>query len=132
MVGRDFVTVTKADSGDWDVVHRGASSTIESHLGADLPVLVDWQDAAPVRTAGGAGADGPVETRIREILDAEIRPAVARDGGDITFERFDAGVVYLQLKGACAGCPSSTMTLKVGIETRLRELIPEVKEVVSA
>ena len=72
-----------------------------------------------------------IENKIREILDNEIRPAVAMDGGDITFEKFEDGVVYLYMQGSCAGCPSSTMTLKMGIETRLREAIPEVQEVVS-
>ncbi|MGZ3699519.1 MAG: NifU family protein, partial [Bdellovibrionota bacterium] len=77
------------------------------------------------------GGDTQIENRIRQILDEEVRPAVAMDGGDITFERFENGTVYLFLQGSCSGCPSSTATLKVGIETRLRQAIPEVKEVVS-
>ncbi|HUP56125.1 MAG TPA: NifU family protein, partial [Bdellovibrionota bacterium] len=75
--------------------------------------------------------EGEIERKIREILDNEVRPAVAMDGGDITFERFEAGVVYVYLQGSCSGCPSSTMTLKMGIENRLREAIPEVQEVVA-
>jgi Fe-S cluster biogenesis protein NfuA len=69
--------------------------------------------------------------RIQAILDAEIRPAVAMDGGDITFDRFENGVVYLYMQGSCSGCPSSTATLKMGIERRLKEAIPEVVEVLS-
>nr|WP_223646854.1 NifU family protein [Corallococcus sp. EGB] len=72
-----------------------------------------------------------MEQRIQVILDEEIRPAVAQDGGDITLDRFEDGIVYLHMKGSCAGCPSSTATLKMGIEGRLREMIPEVTEVVS-
>ncbi len=77
------------------------------------------------------GAGGSVEQRIQDILDSEIRPAVAQDGGDITLDRFEEGIVYLHMKGACSGCPSSTATLKMGIESRLRDAIPEVTEVVS-
>ncbi|HTL12708.1 MAG TPA: NifU family protein, partial [Bdellovibrionota bacterium] len=128
--GRDFVTVTKAENGDWDLVHRGAAQIIESHLKAGEPVLVGWEAEKPVNRASVLG--GEIESRIRQILDAEIRPAVAMDGGDIAFDRFEDGVVYLQMKGSCSGCPSSTQTLKMGIETRLRALVPEVKEVVSA
>ena len=79
----------------------------------------------------GATASGTeVEDCIRQILDLEIRPAVMQDGGDITLDRFENGVVYLHMRGSCSGCPSSTMTLKMGIENRLREVVPEVVEVV--
>ena len=71
-----------------------------------------------------------VEEKIRQILDLEIRPAVMQDGGDITLDRFENGVAYLHMRGSCSGCPSSTMTLKMGIENRLREVVPEVVEVV--
>jgi len=85
----------------------------------------------PARTAAGTEGGGSVEQRIRDILDAEIRPAVAQDGGDITLDRFENGIAYVHMKGSCSGCPSSTATLKMGIESRLRESIPEVAEVVS-
>lgn len=126
MLGRNFVTITKGDDGDWDIVHKNASSIIEDHLNKNLPVILDTehQDAHK-------GGQSEIENKIREILDQEIRPAVAMDGGDITFEKFEDGVVYLYLQGSCSGCPSSTATLKVGIETRLRQAIPEVMEVVS-
>ena len=126
MIGKDFVTVTKSDDGDWDVVHKSSSSVIESHLQQNLPVVNEsgLQEAHK-------GGSSEIEQKIRDILDQEIRPAVAMDGGDITFEKFEDGIVYLFLQGSCSGCPSSTATLKVGIETRLKKAIPEVMEVVS-
>lgn len=127
MIGRDFVTVTKTEDGDWDQVHKGASTLIEEHLKAGLPVVNE--DA--LQAKAHKGGDSTIEKRIREILDGEIRPAVAMDGGDITFERFEDGVVYLYLQGSCAGCPSSTATLKMGIEHRLKQEIPEIQDVVA-
>jgi Fe-S cluster biogenesis protein NfuA len=127
MIGKNFVTVTKTEEGDWDVVHKTASSIIEQHLSKGEPVLNETASSPEAHKGGSTD----VENKIRQILDNEIRPAVAMDGGDITFEKFENGTVYLYLQGSCAGCPSSTMTLKMGIETRLREAIPEVQEVVS-
>jgi Fe-S cluster biogenesis protein NfuA len=127
MIGKNFITVTKTDEGDWDVVHKSSSTIIEQHLSKNETVLVEA--AAPQSAHKGGTTE--IENKIRQILDNEIRPAVAMDGGDITFEKFEEGVVYLYLQGSCQGCPSSTMTLKMGIETRLREAIPEVQEVVS-
>jgi len=126
MLGRDFITVTKTEDGDWDVVHKTASETIHRHLTENGVVIVEEGQRRDHK-----GGESEIENKIREILDQEIRPAVAMDGGDITFEKFEDGVVYLYLQGACSGCPSSTATLKVGIESRLREAIPEVREVVS-
>ncbi len=128
MIGKNFVTVTKTEEGDWDVVHKNSSSVIEDHLTKNLPVL---DSALSQDQEGHKGGDSEIEKKIRDILDREIRPAVAMDGGDITFEKYEAGVVYLYLQGSCSGCPSSTMTLKMGIETRLREAIPEILEVVA-
>jgi Fe-S cluster biogenesis protein NfuA len=129
MVGSNFVTVTKGDTGEWDELNDAVMATLDEHLGAGLP-SVNEEALAAARSVG-AGVGGSVESRIQEILDGEIRPAVAQDGGDITLDRFEEGIVYLHMKGSCAGCPSSTATLKMGIESRLRELIPEVSEVVS-
>lgn len=126
MVGANFVTITKGDEGEWDEVNDAVMATIDEHLTAGLPVV---NEAALVRQPGAAG--GSVEQQIRDILDNEIRPAVAMDGGDITLDRFESGTVYLHMQGSCSGCPSSTATLKMGIESRLRELIPEVNEVVA-
>jgi Fe-S cluster biogenesis protein NfuA len=127
MIGKDFVTVTKTEEGDWDVVHKNTSQTIEDHLRRNETVVLEDLLA----TDGHKGGDSEIEKKIREILDSEIRPAVAMDGGDITFDRFEAGIVYLYMQGSCAGCPSSTATLKMGIETRLKEAVPEVSEVVA-
>ena len=126
MIGRDFVTVTKTEEGDWDVVHKNTSTILEQHLTDNLPVVTGDTEVSAHKGGGTA-----IELKIREILDNEIRPAVAMDGGDITFEKFEDGVVYLYLQGSCAGCPSSTATLKMGIEKRLQDAIPEVREVVS-
>lgn len=125
-VGRNFVTITKSPDGDWDTIADQVPKTIESHLTSESAFDSAWllRHAAPVATSGD------VETRIRAILDADIRPAVAMDGGDITFGRYEDGVVFLHLQGACSSCPSSIATLKMGVETRLKEAIPEIKEVV--
>lgn len=125
MIGKDFVTVTKAEEGDWDVVHKSSSQIIEEHLTRNETVVNDLGEEAQ------KGGDTDIENKIREILDNEIRPAVAMDGGDITFEKFEAGVVYVYLQGSCSGCPSSTATLKMGIENRLKQEIPEILEVVA-
>jgi Fe-S cluster biogenesis protein NfuA len=127
MIGHDFVTVTKTEDGDWDVVHKTCSTAIEQHLVQNLPVV----NVEALSAEAHKGGSTDIEKKIREILDNEIRPAVAMDGGDITFEKFQDGVVYLYMQGSCSGCPSSTATLKMGIETRLREAIPEVTEVVA-
>jgi Fe-S cluster biogenesis protein NfuA len=124
MIGKDFVTITKTENGDWDHVHKTASDTIEKHLTAGEVVL---NEAAMNVPNPGASE---IEKRIQAFLDEEIRPAVANDGGDVTLDRFEDGVAYLHMQGACSGCPSSAMTLKMGIETKMRELIPEVMEVV--
>ena len=125
MIGKDFVTITKTEDGDWDHVHKTASDTIDQHLTAGELVL-DVDLAAGISNQNAT----EIEKQIQKFLDDEIRPAVAMDGGDVTLDRFEDGVVYLYMQGACAGCPSSSMTLKMGIETKLRAAIPEVIEVV--
>jgi Fe-S cluster biogenesis protein NfuA len=126
MIGNTFVTVTKGEAGEWDALNDAVTQTLEDHLSSNRPAVI--AEAAAPRPAGG---ESPVERQIWEILDAEIRPAVMNDGGDILLDRFENGTVYLHMRGSCSGCPSSLMTLKVGIEQRLREIIPEVNEVVS-
>lgn len=122
MIGKDFVTITKSEEGDWDFVHKTASDTIEKHLTAGEPVLSGSEAEATQMST-------EIEMKIQKFLDEEVRPAVAMDGGDVTLDRFEAGIAYLSLQGACSGCPSSSMTLKVGIETKLKAAIPEVIEV---
>lgn len=123
-IGRDFVSVRKGVAGTWDQIEPKAISVIEEEVSSGRPVV------APAKAASASGASG-AEIKIRRILDEEIRPAVASDGGDVVFQSFDAGVLTLRLVGACSGCPSSTMTLKMGIERRLMEDVPELREVVS-
>ncbi len=125
--GPDFVTVTKADAVQWDHVKPAILGAIMEHFQSGQPVMES--DAGTVGHAEHTGEDGEIVGQIKTLLDTRVRPAVAQDGGDITFHGFDRGVVYLHMQGACAGCPSSTMTLKMGIENLLRHYIPEVTEV---
>lgn len=125
--GPDFVTVTKTEATDWAHVKPGILGAIMEHFQSGKPVLEGA--AGAVDHAAHDGPDGDIVTQIKDLLDTRVRPAVAQDGGDITFHGFDRGVVYLHMQGACAGCPSSTMTLKMGIENLLRHYIPEVTEV---
>lgn len=126
--GTDFVTVTKAEGVAWEHVKPAILGAIMEHFQSGAPVLEGTAQPA----SGHAAHDGPdadIVRQIKELLDTRVRPAVAQDGGDITFHGFDRGVVYLHMQGACAGCPSSTLTLKMGIENLLRHYIPEVTEV---
>ncbi|MDA0962069.1 MAG: NifU family protein [Proteobacteria bacterium] len=126
--GTDFVTVTKGDGIDWDHVKPAILGAIMEHFQSGDPVISGGHDGGSGH-AEHTGEDGDVVRQIKELLDSRVRPAVAQDGGDITFHGFDRGVVYLHMQGACAGCPSSTLTLKMGIENLLRHYIPEVTEV---
>ena len=128
-LGPDFVSVSKNDTVDWAHVKPAILGAIMEHYQSGDPVMAG--DGIPGGDGHAAhdGADAEVVGQIKELLDTRVRPAVAQDGGDITFHGFDRGVVYLAMKGACAGCPSSTMTLKHGIENLLRHYIPEVTEV---
>ena len=125
--GPDFATVTKEDGVEWDHIKPALLGAIMEHYQSGAPVI----DGGT--TAGGhaehTGEDAEIVNQIKELLDTRVRPAVAQDGGDITFHGFERGVVYLHMQGACAGCPSSTITLKMGIENLLRHYIPEVTEV---
>jgi len=127
-LGADFITVTKSADTDWYQVKPAVLAAIMEHFTAGRPVM----NASEVETAGattGAEEDDEVVTQIKELLETRVRPAVAMDGGDIIFEDFADGIVYLHMQGACSGCPSSTATLKAGIENMLRHYIPEVVEV---
>ncbi|SPF79769.1 NifU family protein [Pseudoprimorskyibacter insulae] len=126
--GNDFVTVTKDDAVDWDHMKPAILGAIMEHFQSGQPVMAgDVMQASGHRDHDGEDAD--IVVQIKELLDTRVRPAVAQDGGDITFHGFERGVVYLHMQGACAGCPSSTLTLKMGIENLLRHYIPEVTEV---
>ena len=125
-LGSDFITVTKDDSRDWQMLKPMILGAVMDHFMAGRPVLLD--DPAADGGADG-GEDSEVVAQIKELLDTRVRPAVAQDGGDIVFRSFEDGIVYLHMQGACAGCPSSTATLKMGIENMLRHYIPEIEAV---
>ncbi|HVL71203.1 MAG TPA: NifU family protein [Beijerinckiaceae bacterium] len=124
--GQDFVSVTKA-SGEWQHLKPAVLGAIMEHFMSGAPILRD----APQEEANEFydPADEPTVATIKELLETRIRPAVAGDGGDITFRGYKNGVVYLAMKGACSGCPSSTATLKHGIQNLLRHFLPDVREV---
>ena len=126
--GADFISVTKSD-GDWKHLKPAILGAIMEHFTRGLP-LIESSDETDV-PAGAEEADSEVVAQIKDLIETRVRPAVAQDGGDITLEKFESGIVYLHMQGSCSGCPSSTATLKMGIESRLRELIPEVNEVVA-
>ncbi len=125
--GPDFVTVTKTDAVDWAHIKPAILGAIMEHYQSGQPVMAD--ESGTVGHAEHDGPDAELVKQIKELLDTRVRPAVAQDGGDITFHGFERGIVYLHMQGACAGCPSSTMTLKSGIENLLKHYIPEVLEV---
>jgi len=125
-LGSDFITVTKSDDKDWEIMKPQILGVIMEHFQSGKPVIEgEAKDAAPSDTE----AEGGIGQRIKELIDTRVRPAVAQDGGDIIYKGFEDGVVFLHMQGACAGCPSSTATLKHGIENMLRHYIPEVTEV---
>lgn len=122
--GQDFISITKTAALDWLMLKPPVLGVIMEHFTSNRPVLSGASEAAHA-----SGADGEIIDQIIDLLDTRIRPAVAQDGGDITFLRYEDGVVFLSMRGACAGCPSSTATLKNGIERLLCHYIPEVTEV---
>ena len=124
-LGPDFITITKDDQ-DWAHLKPAILGVIMEHFTSGQPVM---ETEARADHVAHDGPDKEIVGQITELLDTRVRPAVAQDGGDITFHGFDQGVVYLHMRGACAGCPSSTMTLKMGIENLLKHYIPEVTEV---
>ncbi len=119
----DFVSVTRDIESDWSFLKPQVLAAIMEHYLSGLPVIEGVLEKAD------NGIESELVLQIRELLDTRVRPAVARDGGDIDFVKFEDGIVWLHMKGACAGCPSSTATLKHGIETMLKHYVPEVKSV---
>ncbi|WP_416900113.1 MAG: NifU family protein [Minwuia sp.] len=129
-LGLDFVSVTKHENFEWHHIKPAILGVIMEHFTAGLPVMKEGAEApAGGGHAEASEADKEVVSQIVELLDTRVRQAVAQDGGDIVFHGFDNGIVYLAMQGACSGCPSSTMTLKHGIENLLRHYVPEVEEV---
>lgn len=131
-LGSDFVSISKDEAGDWYQMKPALLGVIMEHFTAGRPVLTEAAGADTAAAEHGsafAPEDAGIVEQIKELLDTRVRPAVAQDGGDIVFRGFERGVVYLNMRGACSGCPSSTATLKMGIENMLRHYIPEVVEV---
>lgn len=134
-LGDAFVSVTKTDDADWAHLKPFILGAIMEHFVANRPVLLDADAADDGATADEdlvyEGDAAEIVDQLKELIDTRVRPAVAQDGGDITFHSWDhdKGVVKLRMRGACAGCPSSTMTLKQGIQNMLRHYVPEVRAV---
>lgn len=126
-LGSDFITVTKSDVKDWSVLKPALLGVIMEHFIAGKPVIL--AESAASSAPAASEEDDEIVAQIKELLDTRVRPAVAQDGGDIVFHSFEDGVVYLHMQGSCSGCPSSTATLKMGIENMLRHYVPEVLEV---
>jgi len=125
-LGGDFISVSKTEMEDWYTLKTLVLGAIMEHFLSGEPVLAEGAELP-----GGVEIDESDATvkQIKELIDNRVRPAVAQDGGDIVFHGFDRGIVYLHMQGACAGCPSSTITLKNGIENLLKYYVPEVVEV---
>jgi Fe-S cluster biogenesis protein NfuA len=127
-LGSDFITVTKTDS-EWQQIKPAILGAIMEHFMSGAPMLATGAGAAAAEDEFFETKDADTVATIKELIETRVRPAVANDGGDITFRGFKDGIVYLNMKGSCSGCPSSTATLKHGIQNLLRHFVPDVVEV---
>jgi Fe-S cluster biogenesis protein NfuA len=131
--GRDFVSVTAAPGVEWRQLKPQVLEVLLDHFVSGAPLFRPGSAAeiavAPETEIGDDPADAEIVAQIRELIETRVRPAVAQDGGDIVYRGFRGGTVFLALQGACSGCPSSTMTLKNGIESLLKHYVPEVETV---
>tara|TARA_B100000575_G_C23130098_1_gene655419 strand:- start:2392 stop:2955 length:564 start_codon:yes stop_codon:yes gene_type:complete len=126
--GSDFITITKSQSIDWQVMKPLILGSIMDHYNSGDETIVKNEKVENTSLKTNEN-DNDIVKQIKELLDTRVRPAVAMDGGDIIYDSFKDGVVYLHMQGACSGCPSSTATLKMGIENMLKHYVPEVQEV---
>ena len=127
--GSDFITITKSNSYEWQVMKPSVLGCIIDHFNSGdktVEKTITKEDEGSLKNKED---DSDIVKQIKELLDTRVRPAVAMDGGDIIYNDFEDGIVYLKMQGACSGCPSSTATLKMGIENMLKHYIPEVQEV---
>ncbi len=136
-LGNDFVSITKSEEADWAVIKPQALAAIMDHFVSGAPVIADVAGAEAPAVEDDVvyeGETAEIVAEIKELIATRVRPAVANDGGDIIFKRFDVetGIVHLTMRGACSGCPSSTLTLKQGVENLLRHYVPEVTAVEAA
>ena len=127
--GSDFITITKNESFDWQVMKPSVLGSIIDHFNSDEMTIENSNYKEAEKSLENNVDDSDIVKQIKELLDTRVRPAVAMDGGDIIYNDFEDGIVYLKMQGACSGCPSSTATLKMGIENMLKHYIPEVQEV---
>ncbi len=124
--GSDFITVTKAESATWEVLKPPVLTTIMEHFVSGNPLMQEGPVQAKASERTYSADEQEIVDQIKELIDTRVRPAVAQDGGDIIFHAFEDGIVKLEMHGACSGCPSSTATLKQGIENMLKHYVPEV------
>ena len=124
--GSDFISITKSESFDWQILKPSVLGAISVHYESGTSIIDKIENAEKNSTVT---KDSEIVVQIKELLDTKVRPAVAMDGGDITFGDFKDGIVFLHMQGACSGCPSSTATLKAGIENMLKHYLPEVQGV---
>ena len=127
--GSDFITVTKSDDKDWQIIKPIILGSIMDHYNSNEETIISNSESETKKSLQEKDSDSDIVKQIKELLDTRVRPAVAMDGGDIIYQSFEDGIVYLHMQGACSGCPSSTATLKMGIENMLKHYVPEVKEV---
>ena len=126
--GSDFITITKSQSVDWQVMKPLILGSIMDHYNSGEETI-SKDKKNDNKSLKSDENDDDIVKQIKELLDTRVRPAVAMDGGDIVYDSFKDGIVYLHMQGACSGCPSSTATLKMGIENMLKHYVPEVQEV---
>ena len=127
--GSDFITVTKVEDLDWQTLKPEILGVITDYYNSVDNTTLETSKETQLDSDNENINDSDIVKQIKELLDTRVRPAVAMDGGDIVYKKFEKGIVYLHMQGACSGCPSSTATLKMGIENMLKHYVPEVKEV---
>jgi len=123
-LGHDFITITKKSDAEWDKIKSEILLTIMEYISSGKPIVIENTRHIKEQTE-----EDSLVVQIKELIETKVRPAVAQDGGDIIFHSFENGIVKLELRGACSGCPSSTITLKNGIENMLKHYVPEVESV---
>lgn len=123
-IGENFVTITKQNWVEWEILASPLASLLKEHVESGLPVLIELE-----KSLDENANDSEIVKKMKRLIQTEIKPVVALDGGDIVFGKYEDSILYIHMRGACAGCPSSQATLKDGIEVRIKEVFPEVKEV---
>lgn len=129
-IGLNFITITKQDWVEWEMLAEPLAGLLREHFESGDPILLDLKSDQHVGSDENPDDTEDIKT-IKRLIREEIRPAVAMDGGDIIFHKYENNNVYIYMQGACSGCPSSTLTLKQGIETRMKEVLPQINEVIA-